>query len=264
MSLETRELSLPIHPSTEREYYVAPRRAKRRRHRRLPLALLGLALFLSGFLLGRAAAAPLPEPPAPTAPEPPAATAIQAPAAWELRLVNADHPLPEDFVVPELTDLENGQSIDSRVYPALQAMLNDCRTAGYQPLVCSSFRTWEKQAELFQRKVQSCLDQGMDQIKAEEEAAVWVARPGTSEHQAGLAVDIVDKDYQLLDEAQEDRPVQQWLMAHCADYGFILRYPTDQHARTGVGYEPWHYRYVGTEAARTITEDGLCLEAYLP
>ena len=92
---------------------------------------------------------------------------------------------------------------------------------------------------------------------------MWVARPGTSEHQTGLAVDIVDTSYQILDEGQENTPVQQWLMAHCAEYGFILRYPTDKSEITGVGYEPWHYRYVGVEAAREIMANGLCLEEYL-
>ena len=90
-----------------------------------------------------------------------------------------------------------------------------------------------------------------------------MARPGTSEHQAGLAVDIVDKSYQLLDERQEDTAVQKWLMEHCAEYGYILRYPTEKSALTGVGYEPWHYRYVGEEAAREIMSRGLCLEEYL-
>ena len=92
---------------------------------------------------------------------------------------------------------------------------------------------------------------------------MWVARPGTSEHQAGLAVDIVSVEYQVLDEGQEDTPLQQWLMAHCWEYGFILRYPTDKSDLTGVGYEPWHYRYVGEEAAKAITEQGICLEEYL-
>ncbi len=93
--------------------------------------------------------------------------------------------------------------------------------------------------------------------------AAWVARPGTSEHETGLAVDIVDTSYQPLDEAQEDTAVQRWLMAHCAEYGFILRYPTEKSALTGVNYEPWHYRYVGEEAAREIMERDLCLEEYL-
>lgn len=183
---------------------------------------------------------------------------------WNLILVNGEHPLSQDFSVPELTQLKNGHAIDSRVYPSLQAMMDAARGAGYEPLICSSFRTWDKQAELFERKVSSCMDQAADREEAEALAAVWVARPGASEHQAGLAVDIVDKGYQLLDQAQEDRPVQQWLMEHCAEYGFILRYPTDKSALTGVGYEPWHYRYVGEEAAKAIMDGGLCLEEYLP
>ncbi len=89
-----------------------------------------------------------------------------------------------------------------------------------------------------------------------------MARPGTSEHQTGLAVDIVDTSYQLLDEAQEGTAVQKWLMTHCAEYGFILRYPTEKSDLTGVNYEPWHYRYVGEAAAREIMERGLCLEEY--
>ena len=98
---------------------------------------------------------------------------------------------------------------------------------------------------------------------AQRQAAMWVARPGTSEHQTGLAVDIVDTSYQILDEGQENTPVQQWLMAHCAEYGFILRYPTDKGAVTGVGYEPWHYRYVGKDAAKEIMEKDITLEEYL-
>ena len=78
-----------------------------------------------------------------------------------------------------------------------------------------------------------------------------------------MAVDIVDMSYQLLNEQQENTPVQQWLMAHCGEYGFILRYPTDKGDITGIGYEPWHYRFVGTEAAKEIMERGICLEEYL-
>ena len=90
-----------------------------------------------------------------------------------------------------------------------------------------------------------------------------MAPPGASEHQTGLAVDIVDANYLELDEGQEETATQQWLMIHCAEYGFILRYPTDKSATTGIGYEPWHYRYVGKEAASAITQSGLCLEEWL-
>ena len=182
---------------------------------------------------------------------------------WALILVNWEHPLPDGFSAPELTQLRNGHAVDSRAYPALQAMMDDARAAGLQPLICSSYRTRDAQERLFEREVQNWLDRGYIRKEAEIQAAMWVARPGTSEHQTGLAVDIVDISYQILDKQQENTPVQKWLMAHCAEYGFILRYPTDKSALTGIGYEPWHYRYVGTEAAKEIMENGLCLEEYL-
>ncbi|MDE6108130.1 MAG: M15 family metallopeptidase, partial [Oscillospiraceae bacterium] len=193
----------------------------------------------------------------------PTPDAPEEPTPWYLILANQNNPLPEDFSVPELTKLKNGHAIDSRAYDSLQAMLDGARAAGYDPMICSSYRSMEKQTDLFERKVQSYLNQGYDREDAEKRAARWVSPPGTSEHQAGLAVDIVDREYQVLNEAQEKRPVQQWLMTHCAEYGFILRYPTGKSDLTGVTYEPWHYRYVGEEAARVIMEGGLCLEEYL-
>ena len=93
---------------------------------------------------------------------------------------------------------------------------------------------------MFSNKLQSYLEQGYSQEEVEESAAHWVARPGTSEHQAGLAADTVDANYQLLDEQQENAPVQQWLMEYCAEYGFILRYPTDKSDLTGS--HAWHLK----------------------
>ena len=90
-----------------------------------------------------------------------------------------------------------------------------------------------------------------------------VAYPGTSEHNLGLAVDIVARDYQILDEKQEQTAEQQWLMENCCKYGFILRYPTDKTEETGIIYEPWHYRYVGQTAAKEMYRKNLCLEEYL-
>ena len=90
-----------------------------------------------------------------------------------------------------------------------------------------------------------------------------VAVPGTSEHQLGLAVDLVDLDNQNLNESQEETAVQKWLLGNSWKYGFILRYPNDKRGLTGIIYEPWHYRYVGKDAAREIYETGVCLEEYL-
>ena len=142
-------------------------------------------------------------------------------------------------------------------------MMDECRAAGLEPLICSSYRTYEKQEELFRKKVRALLEEGYSRDAADAEAARWVAPPGASEHETGLAVDIVDAGYQMLDRQQEGTPVQQWLMTHCAEYGFILRYPTDKSDLTGIGYESWHYRYVGAEAAEAMAEQGLCLEEYL-
>ncbi len=189
--------------------------------------------------------------------------AESAAAEWSLILINGSNPLPEGFAVPELSTLDNGYQIDSRVYPALQSMLEGARAAGYHPMVCSAYRTDDKQTTLHRQKVNYYLSRGYSRDRAAEAAAFWVARPGTSEHQAGLAADIVDSGYPVLNRSQENRPVQKWLMEHCAEYGFILRYPTTKSDLTGVGYEPWHYRYVGIEAAEEIMSRGICLEEYL-
>ena len=182
--------------------------------------------------------------------------------AWETLLVNAQNPLPEDFSV-ELTVLKNGMTVDKRIYDDLNAMLTDCRKTGLQPIVCSAYRPLATQIRLYNNKVARLLAAGCSPETVNAEAARWVAAPGTSEHHTGLALDIVSIHYQHLDELQAQTAEQQWLMEHCWEYGFILRYPADKCDITGIGYEPWHYRYVGRETAAAIRESGLCLEEYL-
>lgn len=181
---------------------------------------------------------------------------------WKLILVNPWNPLPDDFSV-ELTSLKNGHSIDQRAYPYLQEMMDAARREGLSPIICSSYRTQEKQESLFQNQVAKYTAQGYSKDKAIAEASKWVAVPGTSEHQVGLAVDIVSSDYQLLDKKQEETAEQKWLMENSYQYGFVLRYPSDKTDMTGIAYEPWHYRYVGKEAAKEMYEKGICLEEYL-
>lgn len=181
---------------------------------------------------------------------------------WQLTLVNPSHTLEAGYSI-QLVELVNGQSVDERCYPDLQAMMDDCRAAGLSPYICSSYRTWEKQNRLFEENVRTLMAQGYSEEGARTETAKNIAIPGTSEHQLGLAVDIVDKNYQVLDEAQEDTAVQKWLMENSWRYGFILRYPTDKSDITGIVYESWHYRYVGKEAAEAIYNEGICLEEYL-
>lgn len=181
---------------------------------------------------------------------------------WNLVLVNPWHAIPDDLDIT-LIQLKNGQSVDERIYPDLQGMMDDCRAAGLSPIICSSYRTMDKQTRLFNNQVKNYTSQGYSEEDAVIEAGKWVAIPGTSEHQLGLAVDIVAKSNQMLDESQERTAEQQWLMGNSYKYGFILRYPTDKSEITGIGYEPWHYRYVGKEVAAEIKERGICLEEYL-
>ena len=187
---------------------------------------------------------------------------VNSPDEWYMILVNIDNPLPGDFSV-KLDECANGHKLDSRVCAAMAQMLADARSEGLKPIICSSYRSAEKQTELFENKVKSCVSDGYSREEAEKEAARWVAPPGTSEHQTGLAADIVSLDYQILDEKQEDTPEQKWLMENSYKYGFILRYPDSKSDITKINYEPWHYRYVGVEAAKAIFESGLCLEEYL-
>lgn len=196
---------------------------------------------------------------------PPAAvpnTPVSAENDWRLRLVNAWNPLSDDFAI-SLTQLKNGHAVDERCYPDLQAMMDDCRAAGLKPVICSSYRTQAKQEQLFNDTVHQYLAKGYADADARAEAGKSVAVPGTSEHQLGLAVDIVDLSNQNLNESQEKTAVQKWLMENSWRYGFILRYPNGKSDITGIIYEPWHYRYVGKDAAREIYEQEICLEEYV-
>lgn len=169
---------------------------------------------------------------------------------WNLILVNNQNAIPDDYEV-ETVEVENGYLVDARIKEALQSMLADCREAGYSPQIISSFRTRATQQYLYDRTAN----------KAD------TAVPGHSEHECGLAIDIIDSSSAgwadpLIDK-QEELPAQKWLMENCQNYGFILRYPKDKEEITEIIYEPWHYRYVGEEHAKEIMEKGICLEEYI-
>ena len=142
-------------------------------------------------------------------------------------------------------------------------MMDACREAGNEPLICSAYRSMETQQSLFDQKVAKLEAAGKSHDEAVQETAKEIAVPGTSEHQLGLTVDIVDMGNQNLTEEQEQTPTQKWLMANSWRYGFIHRYPTGKSEITGIIYEPWHYRYVGKEAAQEIFNKGITLEEYL-
>jgi D-alanyl-D-alanine carboxypeptidase len=175
---------------------------------------------------------------------------------WELMLVNQDHPLASSYV-PSLLTLDNGEQVDERIYPALQHMFDDARSQGIELYVRSGYRSFEDQKALYDSTVQSYLDQGMSEEEAEAETEQYTAAPGTSEHQTGLAVDINTVN----DNITSDTAL--WLEANAPSYGFVKRYADDKADITGINNEPWHYRYVGTEAAQYMTEHNLCLEEYV-
>ena len=179
-----------------------------------------------------------------------------------LTLVNPWNPLPDDWTV-DLVTLDDGHRVDSRCYEAYMEMINACKAAGYSPVNCSGYRTQETQQSLYDNKVQRLISSGMSEDEAKTEAAKAVAIPGTSEHQLGLAVDLVDANMQDLTSAQESTETQKWLMANSWRYGFIHRYPNGKTDITGIIYEPWHYRYVGKDAAQEIFNRDITLEEYL-
>lgn len=180
-----------------------------------------------------------------------------------LTLVNPWNPLPEGYV-PKLEAINDMQAVDYRCADDLRHMVLDCYMAGGAPYICSSYRTQEMQQALYDNKVARVIGQGYSAEAAPAIAAQSVAIPGTSEHQLGLAVDIIDKYFTDLTYMQEYTYTQQWLIENSWKYGFILRYPNGTTEITGIIYEPWHYRYVGKEVAEEIHQLGITFEEYLP
>ena len=183
-----------------------------------------------------------------------------------LILVNPWNYIPEDYTL-ELETVQGKYKMDIKAAESARNLVAAAKEAGFNMQLCSAYRTVEKSAELYQRKVNQYIGYGYSEADAKVEAAKWVAPPGTSEHHTGLAMDLVSSDYwnyySDLEHDYEKFDSFKWMYEHCAEFGFILRYPKDKQDITGITYEPWHYRYVGIEAAKYIMENGLCLEEYL-
>ena len=185
-----------------------------------------------------------------------------SPHGVKILLVNPWNELPADYTV-ELVNITDRDRLETECAEAVQRMIADCEAAGHSIMIVSAYRTQEEQEYLYWRKVRRLEDAGWSYANALTEAAKEVAVPGTSEHQLGLAIDLVDADAAYLDDRQADTATQKWLMEHCHEYGFILRYPVGSTEVTGIIYEPWHYRYVGQEIAQEIMNLGITLEEYL-
>lgn len=181
---------------------------------------------------------------------------------WNLVLVNGLHPMKKEYV-PELTEIQPGYSVDTRIANAARKMLADAEKEGLHVEICSAFRSVERQEQVFGDSMKERVKDGMSYWEAYEETALNVAIPGTSEHALGLALDLISSQYSELDEKQQETKEAKWLAENCYKYGFILRYPPEKTNITGIIYEPWHYRYVGKDHAAKITELGITLEEYL-
>lgn len=190
-------------------------------------------------------------------------------ADWNLVLANDWNPLPADFdntyTREEFYRNGNGQQFDNRAIEHLRAMINaaNAEDPSMNIRVLSAYRSVALQKSLYDRKVNELIGQGLSREDAEVKAATIVKRPGTSEHNTGLAVDVGGSGDYSIEESFANTKAYRWLKAHCAEYGFILRFPKEKEDVTGVIYEPWHYRYVGVEHAKVIMERGICLEEYL-
>lgn len=181
---------------------------------------------------------------------------------WELVLVNKDYPLDKEYV-PELTEVGDGKSVDSRIAEDTKAMLKAAEEADLRLFVVSGYRSYDDQYQVYQESMDERINGGMGSLEAYEDTKLSVAVPGYSEHATGLALDICDADYIELDDSQADTEEAKWLAENCQKYGFILRYPKGKEDVTGIVYEPWHFRYVGKEAAAEIMKKGITLEEYL-
>ena len=177
---------------------------------------------------------------------------------WRIRLANYDNILPEDFEV-ELADIDSTRQFDARAIKYLKDMINDMKKDGHTSIwVQSSYRSVARQKELYENSINKYLKQGKTQEEAEKLTDEYINKPGSSDHNLGLAV-----DFNYVDNTFADTDEYQWLLENAENYGFILRYPKDKEDITKIAYESWHWRYVGEEHAKKMNELNMCLEEYV-
>lgn len=271
------------HPDRAEKQKKVPHKKKHKsKHKKQMLTMLFILLviaFALGFLFGllvatkkeqkidivMSPAAVIENAEVSEAPEEPKEVIPEKDLPWNLTLVNFENELAEDFEPKELAEADNGYVVDARIADAAKKMIADARAKDNVRIIAlSGYREYEYQKELFDNKAERLQqEKGYSVTKAREEAATVVAVPGTSEHQLGLALDLVDARHVKLDESQENTAAYKWMYKHCHEYGFIVRYPNGKTDITGIIYEPWHFRYVGVEAATFIMEKGITLEEYL-
>jgi D-alanyl-D-alanine carboxypeptidase len=183
--------------------------------------------------------------------------------SWELALVNDGHHIEKDYAPPDLTEIELGQEVDSRIAVQLEALIAAARSCGYDVYFCSGYRSYQTQHEIYWNHVWDYVNEGMSQADAEAKTKLSVNEPGASEHQLGLAVDLLEYQGQDMESYIGGSGLMDWFAKNCCRFGFVVRYPDGKTDLTGVEYEPWHLRYVGEAAATYMMDNNLCLEEFL-
>lgn len=177
---------------------------------------------------------------------------------WNLRLANFENVLPEDFNV-EVANIDETRQFDARAIQYLNQMINDMKKDGVKDVwVQSAYRSIERQKELYDNSVNKYLKQGKTKEEAERLTDEYINKPGSSDHNLGLAV-----DFNFVNNEFEETKAFTWLKKHAEEYGFILRYPSDKEDITKIAYESWHWRYVGADHAKKMNELNMCLEEYI-
>ncbi len=180
---------------------------------------------------------------------------------WRLTLINKQHPIPEEYDF-KLGTFTSGMRCDERVIEDLLLMMQAAKKDGLNLVVRSPYRTSHHQEDNFNDRIKSYMRQGLSYMEAYKATSRVITVPGCSEHEVGLALDITSDTYIPLLQGFADTEEGKWLREHGHEYGFILRYPSGKEYITGIEYEPWHFRYVGREAAAVMKEEGLCLEEF--
>lgn len=185
---------------------------------------------------------------------------------WRLILINKQHSIPEGYeeTVPlgNINTMKGVMHCDERIIDDLLAMIQSAKEDGITLVICSPYRDLDYQQMLFNRKINKYMQKGLSYMEAYQLSSQTVTVPNASEHQIGLALDIVTNNYISLDEGFGETKAGLWLNENSYKYGFILRYPKGKEDITGISYEPWHFRYVGEDAAKIIKENNYTLEEF--
>ena len=177
---------------------------------------------------------------------------------WRLTLANYENLLPENFTV-KVENIDKTRQFDARAIGELNDMMNQMKKDGITNIwIQSAYRSVARQKELYDASVKKYLQEGKTQEEAEKLTNEYINKPGSSDHNLGLAVDFnkVDNGFEKLDGFK-------WLQKNAENYGFVLRYPKDKEDITKISYESWHWRYVGVEHAKKMNELNMCLEEYI-